>query len=81
MSGKTDIERRTVLSAITAASGAALSSAVLSRHAAADPTGKRTSGTSDDFETAEIKTGDNTIFIRRYGKGSPPADGAWVSSN
>jgi hypothetical protein len=31
MSGKTDIERRTVLSAITAASGAALSSAVLSR--------------------------------------------------
>jgi haloacetate dehalogenase len=71
MSGKTDIERRTVLSAITAASGAALSSAVLSRHAAADPTGKRTSGASDDFETAEIKTGDNTIFIRRYGKGSP----------
>jgi haloacetate dehalogenase len=26
---------------------------------------------SDDFETAEIKTSDNTIFIRRYGKGSP----------
>jgi haloacetate dehalogenase len=24
-----------------------------------------------DFETAEIDTGDNTIFIRRYGKGSP----------
>jgi hypothetical protein len=23
------------------------------------------------FETAEIRTGNNTIFIRRYGKGSP----------
>jgi hypothetical protein len=40
------------------------------------PLARETSGASDDFETAEIKTGDNTIFIRRYGKGSP-----WVSSN
>ena len=71
MTDQTDIERRTLLTAITAVSGAALSSAILSRHAAAQPTGKGTSAPSDDFETAEIKTGDNTIFIRRYGKGSP----------
>src|SRR5258706_5622165 len=71
MTDKTDIERRTLLRAITAASGTALSSALLSRRAAAQPAGKATSAASDHFETAEIKTGDNTIFIRRYGKGSP----------
>jgi haloacetate dehalogenase len=71
MTDQTDIERRTLLTAITAVSGAALSSAILLRHAAAQPTGKGTSAPSDDFETAEINTGDNTIFIRRYGKGSP----------
>ena len=70
MTDQTDIERRTLLTAISAVSGAALSSAILSRHAAAQPTGKGTAP-SDDFETVEIKTGDNTIFIRRYGKGSP----------
>ena len=71
MTDKTDIERRTVLRAITAASGTALSSALLSRRAGAQPTGKVTSAASDHFETAEVKTGNNTIFIRRYGKGSP----------
>lgn len=69
MSDTTDIERRTLLTAITAASGAALSSAILPRPAAAQPTGQSAS-TSDEFEAADIKTGDNTIFIRRYGKGS-----------
>jgi haloacetate dehalogenase len=68
---KTDIERRTLLSAITAASGAALSLAILSRHAAAQPAGESPSAASDEFEAAEIDTGENTIFIRRYGKGSP----------
>jgi haloacetate dehalogenase len=71
MTGNADIERRTLLGAITAASGAVLSSTILSGHAAAQPGGKSTSAVSDDFETAEIKTGDNTIFIRRYGKGRP----------
>jgi haloacetate dehalogenase len=68
---KTDIERRTLLSAITAASGAALSLAILSRHAAAQPAGESPSAASDEFEAAEIDTGENTILIRRYGKGSP----------
>jgi haloacetate dehalogenase len=71
MTDRTDIERRTVLRAITGASGAALSLALLSRRADAQPNGKATPAASDHFETAEIKAGDNTIFIRRYGKGSP----------
>ena len=71
MTGNADIERRTLLGAISVASGAALSSAILSRDAAAQPTGMSTSAVSNDFERAEIKTGDNTIFIRRYGKGPP----------
>src|ERR1700733_14254048 len=71
MTDKTNIERRTFVQAITAASGAALSSALLSRRAAAQSPDKVAPVDSDRFETAEIKTGDNTIFIRRYGKGSP----------
>lgn len=71
MTDKADIERRTLLRAITATSGTALSLALLSRRAAADSFDKVTSAASDHFETAEIKTGDNTIFIRHYGKGSP----------
>jgi haloacetate dehalogenase len=71
MTDKADIERRTLLRAITAGSGTALSLALLSRRAAADPIDKATSAASDRVETAEIKTGDNTIFIRRYGKGPP----------
>jgi haloacetate dehalogenase len=71
MKGKREIERRALLSAITASSGAALSPAVLSPRAAAQPAAEGPLGASDDFETAEIKTGDNTIFVRRYGKGRP----------
>jgi haloacetate dehalogenase len=37
----------------------------------AQPLDKATSATSDHFETAEIRTDDNTIFIRCYGNGSP----------
>ncbi len=70
MTGKANLERRTLLRAITAASGAALS-ALVSRGSAAQPAGKAASAVSNHFETAEIKTGDNTIFIRRYGKGPP----------
>lgn len=67
----TGIERRTLLRAMTVASGAAATSAVLSRHAAAQSVGETKAPESDHFETAEIRVGDNTIFIRRYGKGSP----------
>jgi haloacetate dehalogenase len=71
MTGNTDIGRRSLLGAITAASGAALSLAMRSRHAAAKPLRNGISVASDEFESVEIKTGDNTIFVRRYGKGSP----------
>src|SRR3984885_10169648 len=71
MTDKTNIERRTFVQAITAASGAALSSALLSRRAAAQSPDKVAPVDSDRFETAEIKTDVNTIFIRRYGSGSP----------
>ena len=71
MSEKTGIERRTLLRAITAASGTALSSALPSRHVAAQPASRAAAADPGHFETAEIKTGDNSIFIRRYGKGSP----------
>lgn len=70
MTGYPDIERRALLGAISAASGAVLSSAILPQHAAAQPS-KGTSAASAEFETAEIDTGENTIFIRRYGKGPP----------
>src|SRR5690349_12990866 len=71
MTDKTDIERRTLLGAITAASGTALSSALLSRPAGAQSAGKSTPAASHHCETAEVKAGDNTIFVRRYGSGSP----------
>lgn len=67
----TDIERRTLLRAITAASGAVVTSAVLSGHAAAQQPDEIKTSVPGHFETADIKVGDNTIFIRRYGKGSP----------
>ena len=71
MTEKTNIQRRTFVQAITATSGAALSLALLSQRAAAQSPDNVTSAASDHFETAEIKIDDNTIFIRRYGKGSP----------
>jgi haloacetate dehalogenase len=71
MTNNSDIERRTLLHTMVAASGTALSSALLSRYAAADAAGQPTPAASDHFETAEIKTDDNTVFIRRYGKGAP----------
>jgi haloacetate dehalogenase len=66
MINETNIERRALLRTAAAASGVALTSAILSRHASA-----QAGSNSDHFETAEIKVGDNTLFIRRYGKGSP----------
>src|ERR1700684_1813288 len=66
MTRETDIERRALLRTITAASGAALTSAILPRSAAAQPVAQ-----CNQFEPIEVKVGGNTIFVRRYGKGSP----------
>ncbi|WP_349628125.1 alpha/beta fold hydrolase [Bradyrhizobium lablabi] len=71
MTDNTDVERRILLRAIGAVSGTALSSALLAQQVGAQPAGKATSAASDHFETREIKVDDNTIFIRRYGNGSP----------
>jgi haloacetate dehalogenase len=69
MADKTSIERRTFVQAVTAASSAALSSALLPRRAMAQsPDNVRS---ADHFETAEVEADGNTIFIRRYGNGSP----------
>jgi haloacetate dehalogenase len=66
MTHEIDIARRNVLRTLTAASSVALTQAILPQHAMAHPTGK-----PHNFEHAEVKVGDNTIFIRRYGTGSP----------
>ncbi|WP_084688343.1 alpha/beta fold hydrolase [Paraburkholderia oxyphila] len=66
MTHEIDIERRTLLRTITAASGIALTSVILPQHAIAQAAGK-----PENFKKADVKVGDNTIFIRRYGKGSP----------
>jgi haloacetate dehalogenase len=72
MADKKNIDRRTFVRAITAASGTtALSLALLSQRAATQPVDKVTSAAPDRFEAAEIKVDGNTIFIRRYGVGSP----------
>ena len=73
--GKTNIERRSFVRGITAASSIGLSSTLLPTLAAAQPPAKSESmlgsAAPGHFETAEINTGDNKIFIRRYGKGPP----------
>src|SRR6201992_2793828 len=66
MTNEVDIGRRDALRSVVAASGAALTSALLPRHASAQTAAGPAHG-----ETAEIRVGDNKIFIRRYGNGSP----------
>jgi haloacetate dehalogenase len=68
MTDHTTIGRRTL---IAGASGAALSLALRPKRAAAQSFGTTGSTTPGPFEGAEIKVGDNTIFIRRYGNGAP----------
>ena len=51
MTDNTDIERRTLLHTMVATSGTALSSALLSRYAAAETAGKPSPAASDHFET------------------------------
>jgi haloacetate dehalogenase len=65
---KTSIERRTL---ITAASSAALSLTLKPKRAAAKSPNTNTAAASGPFDEVEIKVGDNTIFIRRYGTGAP----------
>jgi haloacetate dehalogenase len=71
VTGQRDTERRAFLRSIAAASAAALSWSLLSHRATAQPLDKAAPAASDHFETEEIRTDDNTIFIRRYGNGSP----------
>lgn len=71
MTGRTEIDRRTVLRVMTAASGIALTSAISAKPASAQ-TGATPGATGpSDFEPVEVKTRDNTVFLRRYGSGSP----------
>ena len=70
MTDNTDIERRTLLHTMVPTSGTALSSARLPRYAAAETAGKPSRLLPTTSRPAEIKTDDNTIFIRRYGKGA-----------
>jgi haloacetate dehalogenase len=67
MTDKTKIERRSLI----AASGAALSSSLLPKYAIAQTAGTTASAASGHFEGVEVEVGDNTIFIRRYGNGTP----------
>jgi len=66
MTHDADIERRALLRTVAAASGMGLTSAILPRSATAQQIAK-----SDQFEAAEVDIDGNTIFVRRYGKGSP----------
>jgi haloacetate dehalogenase len=71
MTDKTKVERRVLIRGITGVSAAALSSTLLPNSAVAQATDPSRSAPSDRFEGAEIRVGDNTIFIRRYGNGPP----------
>jgi haloacetate dehalogenase len=66
MTHEIDVSRRNMLRTLTAASGVALTQAILPQHAMAQPAAQ-----SHNFERKEVKVGDNTIFVRRYGTGSP----------
>jgi haloacetate dehalogenase len=72
MTDKARAERRALVRGITAVSAAALSSTLLPKCAVAQAANPSSSATSDRFEGAEIKVGDNTIFIRRYGRNGSP---------
>jgi haloacetate dehalogenase len=61
-----DIDRRRVLSA----SGAVVSAAIIQKSFAQSATSSAGSLAVGEFEPIEIKTSDNTIFARRYGKGA-----------
>jgi haloacetate dehalogenase len=71
MTDKTIVERRALVRGITAVSAAALASTLPPNCVVAQAANPSSSATSDRFEEAEIKVGDNTTFIRRYGNGSP----------
>ena len=79
MSEKTGIERRTLLRAITAASGTALSSALPSRHVAAQPASRATAADSGHFETAENQDRRQHHFHKTIWKRISAAHGARLS--
>ena len=61
------MERRTILGGITAATLGALSPAALKQFALGQA--GNAAPVAGEFEPSEVKTSDNTIFIRRYGQG------------
>ena len=66
MTGKTKVERRALVRGITAVPAAALSdlsSTLLPKYAVAQAANPSVSAASDRFEGAEIKVGDNIIFL------------------
>jgi haloacetate dehalogenase len=71
MRDETNIDRRKVL---TAASGATLSLALLSKASAQSVRAGLGNGSisgSGDFEPVQLNISGNSVFIRRYGQGSP----------
>ena len=66
MTHEIDIDRRALLRTITAVSSVALTSGMVPQSSTAQTVNK-----PDHPELTEINVGDNTIFIRRYGKGPP----------
>jgi haloacetate dehalogenase len=71
MTDKSNIERRTLVRGITAATSVAISSVLLPKLAAPQPFDNPVPAAFSHSEKAEIEVGGNTIFIRRYGSGSP----------
>ena len=64
------MKRRSVLEGLTAASVTVLSQGLLSALAAGQAANRSATAVNPaDFRTTEIKTKDNTVFIRVYGKG------------
>jgi haloacetate dehalogenase len=61
------MERRTALGGIAAATVGALAPAAVAKLAFGESAADAPRGT--DYQTATIKTSDNTVFIRRYGQG------------
>lgn len=64
------MKRRSVLEGLTAASVTVLSQGLLSAVAAGQAANRSATAVNPaEFRTTEIKTKDNTVFIRVYGKG------------
>src|SRR5258708_38349396 len=70
-SGEEMLERRSFLGALTGASLGVLSEGIFTEFARAQNTAQAGATLADQisFETSQVEVSDNTIFLRRYGKG------------